>query len=149
MAFCSSLGGENNIYIILTPVWIDSVMIYCWKIIKIRKKRAQEVITRVVTRRHPYSLGGVFLKPRPGESGVCLYIGPNRNKASRFTPFFYFVYWKRTACWLKKYIGLLTFPHFKCAERPECMGHNTCKSMGGVLCVVRRHIQSGDNILSL
>ena len=24
------------------------------------------------------------------------------------------------------------------AGRPEGMGHNTCKSMGGILCVVRR-----------
>ena len=35
-------------------------------------------------------------------------------------------------------IGLFTFPHFRSAGRPERMGHNTCKSMEQVLCVVRR-----------
>ena len=38
--------------------------------------------------------------------------------------------------WLKGYIGLFTFPHFKSAGRPERMGHKTCKSMGRLLCVL-------------
>ena len=37
------------------------------------------------------------------------------------------------------HIGLFTFPHFRNAERPERMGHNTRKSIGRVLCVVRRY----------
>ena len=35
-------------------------------------------------------------------------------------------------------IGLFTFLHLKSAGRPERMGHNTCQSMGRVLCVARR-----------
>ena len=31
-------------------------------------------------------------------------------------------------------------PFPRSAGRPERMGHNTCKSMGRVLCVVRRQI---------
>ena len=29
------------------------------------------------------------------------------------------------------------------------MGHNTCKSMGRVLCVVRRHLKHTKNVLAL
>ena len=38
---------------------------------------------------------------------------------------------------IKKNIGLSTFFHLKNAGRPKRMDHNTCKSMGGILCVVR------------
>ena len=39
-------------------------------------------------------------------------------------------------------LGLFTFLHFGSAGRRQRVGHNTCKSMGRVLCVtltVRRH----------
>ena len=39
---------------------------------------------------------------------------------------------------IKKYTGLYRYSHLKNAERPKRMGYNTCKSMGSVLCVVRR-----------
>ena len=39
---------------------------------------------------------------------------------------------------IKKYIGLYTYLHIKNVERPIRMGHNTWKSMGEVICVVRR-----------
>ena len=39
---------------------------------------------------------------------------------------------------VKMLYRVITFPHFRSAGRPERMGHNTCKSMGRVLCVVRR-----------
>ena len=40
---------------------------------------------------------------------------------------------------IKKYTGLYRYFHLKSAGRPKRMGHNTCKSMGSVLCVVRRN----------
>ena len=40
--------------------------------------------------------------------------------------------------YLKKYIVLYIYFHLKNAGKTDCMGHNTSKSMGGVLCVVRR-----------
>ena len=36
VALCSSVGGKNDRYIILIPIWIDSVMIYCCKSIEIK-----------------------------------------------------------------------------------------------------------------
>ena len=39
---------------------------------------------------------------------------------------------------VKMIYGLFTFPHSMSAGRPERIGHNTCKSIGRVLCVVRR-----------
>ena len=39
----------------------------------------------------------------------------------------------------KKYTGSYRYFHLKNAGRPKRMGHNTCNSMGAVLCVVRRY----------
>ena len=47
---------------------------------------------------------------------------------------------KKVSLFLKNVFILFTFLNLKSAGRPECMGHNTCKSMGWVLCVVRRQI---------
>ena len=79
-----------------------------------------------------------FLEVAQGRVGQEVIMGSNKKNYIPFTPLFYFWYWKRTVWWLKKYIGLFTFVYLKNAGRSECMGHNTCKSMGRVLCVVRR-----------
>ena len=81
-----------------------------------------------------------FFGGRSGRVGQEVIMSSNKKNYITFTPLFYFWYWKRTVWWLKKYIGLFTFFYLKSAGRSECMGHNTCKSMGRVLCVVRRYI---------
>ena len=59
-------------------------------------------------------------------------------KASRFTCLFLFCILKENKQIVKMILGLFTFLQFRSAERPERMGHNTCKSMGQV--IVRDHI---------
>ena len=58
-----------------------------------------------------------FFEVAQGRVGREVIIGSNKKNYIRFTPIFYFWYWKRTVWWVKKYIGLFTFfPLKECRE---------------------------------
>ena len=74
---------------------------------------------------------GKRLLPGSGETD-CRFACENRKKRCLYKdPFFIFI--------LKEYMVMIkniTFVNLEDTGRPKRMGHDTCKCMGGVLCVV-------------
>ena len=64
----------------------------------------------------------------------------NRKKLILKGPFLFLILREEYMLIIQQDIGLLIFPYLENTERTERMGHitcKTCKSMGGVLCVVK------------
>ena len=78
----------------------------------------------------------VLATPREGTRTLHLHV--KIEKSPIFKNLFLFFILIEYVMMIKKYTGLYRYFHLKNAGRPKRIGHNTRKSMGAVLCVVRR-----------